>query len=69
MVWYRLGATYKEVKKVVNYIPKRYHRYKKLWNEQFGERLLEYVLWDHVINLELGISLRFYPIYKLMEIE
>ena len=32
-VWYRLGATYEEVEKAVNYIPKRYHRYKKLWDE------------------------------------
>ena len=69
MVWYRLKATYKKAKKVVNYIPKRYHRYKKLWNKQFGKRLLEYTLWDYIINLKLKISLRFYPIYKLIEME
>ena len=69
MVWYRLKATYKEVKKAVNYIPKKYHKYKKLWNKQFGEKLLEYILWDYIIDLKLGISLRFYPIYKLIETE
>ena len=69
MVWYRLGVTYKEAKKTVNYIPKRYHRYKKLWNKQFGKKLLEYILWDYIINLKLKTSLRFYPIYKLMETE
>ena len=69
MVWYRLGATYKEVKKAVNYIPKRYYKYKKLWNKQFRERFLEYILWDHAIDLKLEISLKFYPIYKLIEME
>ena len=69
MVWYRLGATYKEIKKAVNYILKRYHKYKKLWNKQFGEKLLEHVLWDHIINLKPKISLKFYPTYKLMEME
>ena len=69
MVWYRLKATYKEAKKAVNYIPKRYHRYKKLWKKQFGKKLLEYILWDYVINLKLKISPKFYPIYKLTEIE
>ena len=69
MVWYRLRTTYKEAKKVVNYIPKRYYRYKKLWNKQFSKKLLEYALWDHAINLKLKISLKFYPIYKLTETE
>ena len=69
MVWYRLKVTYKEAKKVINYIPKKYHKYKKLWNKQFGEKLLEYILWDYTIDLKLGISLRFYPIYKLIETE
>ena len=55
--------------KVVNYIPKKYHKYKKLWNEQFRERLLEYILWDYIINLKLEISLRFYPTYKLIEMK
>ena len=57
------------MEKAVNYIPKRYHKYKKLWNKQFREKLLEYTLWDYAIDLKLKISLRFYPIYKLMEME
>jgi hypothetical protein len=68
-MWYRLGATYKETKKAIGYVPKRYHKYKKLWDEQFSERLLKYTPWDHAINLKPGMSLRFYPIYKLTEVE
>ena len=60
---------YKEVKKAIRYILKRYYKYKKLWNKQFNKRLLEYALQDYTINLKLKISLRFYPIYKLIEIE
>jgi hypothetical protein len=69
MIWYCLGIIYKEVEKAVRYILKRYYKYKKLWDEQFSKRLLEYALWDHVINLKLGMSLRFYPIYKLTEVK
>ena len=64
-----MGATYKEIKKQVGYIPKRYYKYKKLWDEQFGERLAKYILWDYVINLKLGTHLRFFLIYKLTEIK
>jgi hypothetical protein len=60
---------YEEAKKAIRYILKRYHKYKKLWDKQFGKRLLKYVLWDHTIDLELKISLRFYPIYKLTKVE
>jgi hypothetical protein len=60
---------YKEAKKAVGYILKRYHKYKKLWDKQFGKRLLKYTLWDYIIDLKLGISLRFYPMYKLTEVE
>ena len=60
---------YKEVKKAIRYILKRYHKYKKLWNKQFGKRLLEYALQDYIINLKLGISLRFFLIYKLTKVE
>ena len=69
MVWYKVGVTYKEAEKAIGYIPKRYYKYKKLWNEQFGERLLKYALQDYAINLKLGISLRFFLIYKLTETE
>ena len=69
MVWYKVGVIYKKAKKVIGYILKRYHKYKKLWNEQFSKRLLKHALWDYAINLKLGISLRFFPIYKLTETE
>ena len=69
MIWYKVGAIYKEVKKTIGYIPKRYYKYKKLWNEQFSKRLLKYILWDHAINLKPGTSLRFFLIYKLTETE
>jgi hypothetical protein len=35
---------YEEAKKAIGYILKRYHKYKKLWDKQFGKRLLEYTL-------------------------
>ena len=69
MVWHKVGTMYKEAKKAIGYILKRYYKYKKLWNKQFSERLLEYILQDYAINLKLGINLRFFPIYKLMKIE
>ena len=58
-----------ETKKTLNSIPERYHKYKKLWNKQFGKRLADYILWDYKIDLKPGISLKFYPIYKLIEVE
>ena len=60
---------YKEAEKAVGYVLKRYHKYKKLWNEQFSERLLKYILQDYAIDLKLGMSLRFYPIYKLTKVK
>jgi len=49
----------------LSYIPKRYHKYgKKLWLLE-SKKLLEYIVWDYKIELELGISLKFFPIYKL----
>ena len=69
MIWYCLGTIYKETKKAIRYILKRYHKYKKLQDKQFGERLLKYTLQDYIINLKLKISLRFYPTYKLTEVK
>jgi hypothetical protein len=60
---------YKEAEKAIGYILKRYYKYKKLWDKQFGKRLLEYILWDYMINLEPEISLRFYLIYKLTKVK
>ena len=64
-----MGATYKETEKQVGYIPKRYYKYKKLWDKQFGKKLTEQAPWDHAVNLELRTHLRFFPMYKLMETE
>ena len=69
MVWYKVGAMYEEAEKAIGYILKRYHKYKKLWNEQFGEKLLEYALWDYAIDLKPRTSLRFFLIYKLIKTE
>ena len=69
IIQYCLGITYKEAKKAIRYILKRYYKYKKLQDKQFSERLLEYTLQDYIINLKLGISLRFYPIYKLIKVK
>ena len=69
MIQYCLGAIYKEAKKVIRYILKRYYKYKKLWDKQFGKRLSEHALQDYIINLKLKTSLRFYPIYKLTEVK
>ena len=69
MIQYKVGIIYKEAKKAIRYILKRYYKYKKLQNKQFNKRLLKYILQDYAINLKLGISLRFFSIYKLIKIE
>ena len=69
MVWYKVGTMYEEAEKAIGYVLKRYYKYKKLWNEQFGKRLLKYALQDYAINLELEISLRFFLMYKLTKTE
>ena len=69
MIQYKVGIIYKEAKKAIRYILKRYYKYKKLQNKQFNKRLLKYILQDYAINLKLGISLRFFLIYKLIKIK
>ena len=69
MVQYKVDIIYKEAEKAIGYILKRYYKYKKLQNKQFSERLLKYALWDYTINLKLGISLKFFLIYKLIKTE
>jgi len=64
-----LGAIYAETKKTLNSIPERYHKYKKLWNKQFGKRLADYILWDYKIDLEPETSLKFFSIYKFTKVE
>ena len=60
---------YAETEKELSYIPKRYHKYKRLWSKEFGERLVNYALWDYKIKLKLRISPKFFPTYKLTKIE
>ena len=69
MVQYKVGIIYKEAKKAIRYILKRYYKYKKLQNKQFNKKLLKYALQDYAINLKLKISLKFFLIYKLTEME
>jgi len=64
-----LGATYAEVEKELSYIPKKYHKYKKLWNKQFSKRLADHTLWDHAIDLKPKTSPKFFPTYKLTKVE
>ena len=68
MVWYQVGATYKETKLELNYILKRYYKFVKLQSLN-SERLTKYILQDYKINLKLEITLKFFLIYKLMEIK
>ena len=65
MVQYQVRATYKETKRSLSYIPKRYHKYSKRLQSLESKKLLEYIVQDYKIELELGISLKFFLIYKL----
>ena len=64
-MWYQLGTIYAEIEKELSYILKRYHKYKKLWSKQFGERLADYTLWDYIIELKPKRSPKFFFMYKL----
>ena len=64
-----MEAVYEKTKKAINYILKRYYKYKKLWNKQFIKRLLEYTLQNYIIKLKLKMSLKFFSIYKLIKME
>ena len=68
MVQYQVGVTYKETKRELDYILKRYYKFTKLQSLN-SERLVKYVLWDYKIDLKLETVLKFFPIYKLMETE
>ena len=60
--------TYKEAKLKLDYILKRYYKFIKLWSLD-SKRLVKYTLWDYKIDLKPKIILKFFPTYKLMEIE
>ena len=52
----------------MDYILKKYYKFAKLQSLN-SKRLIKYVLWDYKIKLKLKTVLKFYPIYKLIEIE
>ena len=63
-----MGAIYKETEFKIDYILKRYYKFTKLWSLD-SERLIKYALWDYKIKFKLETTLKFYLIYKLIEIE
>ena len=67
MVQYQVRAIYKETKKGLDYILKRYYKYSKKLQLLKSKKLLNYIVQDYKIELELGTSLRFFLIYKLIE--
>ena len=68
MVQYQVGVIYEETKFKLDYILKRYYKFAKLQSLN-SERLIKYILWDYKIDLKPKIILKFFLIYKLMEIE
>ena len=68
MVQYQVKAMYKEAEFKMDYILKRYYKFAKLQSLD-SKRLVKYILQDYKIERKLGIVLKFYPIYKLTEIE
>ena len=68
MIWYQAEAIYKEAKKKVSYIPKRFQKFAKIQSEE-AEKLNKHAPWDHAIELEEGTSPRFFPIYKIINKE
>ena len=69
IVQYQVRATYKETKQGLSYIPKRYYKYSKKLQSLESEKLADYTAQDYKIELELGISLRFFLTYKLTKVE
>ena len=52
----------------MDYILKKYYKFTKLWSLN-SERLTKHVLQDYKIEFKPKTALKFYPIYKLTEIE
>ena len=52
----------------MDYILKKYYKFTKVQNLN-SKRLIKYILQDYKIKLKLKTALKFYPIYKLTEIE
>ena len=68
MVQYQVKAIYKEIKLKMDYILQRYYKFTKLWSLN-SKKFIKYTPWDYKIEFKLKTALKFYPIYKLTEIE
>ena len=68
MVQYQVKAIYEEAELKMDYIPKRYYKFAKLWSLN-SKRFVKYVLQDYKIKLKPKTVLKFFLIYKLTEIE
>ena len=68
MVWYQVKAIYEEIELKMDYILKKYHKFAKLQIPD-SERLIKYILQDYKIKFKLKTALKFYPMYKLIEIK
>ena len=69
MVQYQVGVIYKETKKGLDYILKRYYKYSKKLQSLESKKLLKYIVQDYKIELKPEISLKFFLIYKLIKEE
>ena len=69
MVQYQVRVIYKETKIELDYILERYYKYRKKLQGLESKKLLEYKVQDYKIELEPGISLKFFLIYKLTKVE
>ena len=69
MVQYQVKVIYKETKKGLDYILKRYYKYSKKLQLLESKKLLKYIVQDYNIELEPRISLRFFLTYKLTKTE
>ena len=63
-----MGAIYKEIEFKMDYILQKYYKFAKLWSLN-SERLIKHILQNYKIEFKLGTALKFYPIYKLIEIK
>ena len=66
MVWYQVGATFKEIEFRIDQVLKRYYKFTKLQGLN-SKRLIKYILWDYKIKLKPKTILKFFLVYKLIE--
>ena len=52
----------------MDYILKKYYKFTKLWSLD-SERFAKHILQNYKIEFKLGITPKFYSIYKLMKTE